>query len=70
MDTATVYTSKKFYKTNFPGDMILTKAGASTSDEKIEELTRKFNIHCIACIGSFIYLLSTRVDLDFAVHKL
>ena len=23
-----------------------------------------------ACIGSFIYLLSTRVDLGFAMHKL
>ena len=27
-------------------------------------------MNCRACIGSLIYLLSTRVDLSFAVHKL
>ena len=32
LDTATVKTSKKFYKTTFPSDMIFTKADASTSD--------------------------------------
>ena len=32
--------------------------------------TRPFNIHYIACIGSLIYLLSTRVYLSFSVHKL
>ena len=30
----------------------------------------EYNIHYISCIGSLIYLLSTRVDLSFAVHKL
>ena len=38
--------------------------------EQVEKLTREFNIHYIACIGSFIYFLSTIVDLGFAVHKL
>ena len=33
-------------------------------------MTREYNIHYRACIGSLIYLLSTRVDLSFAVHKL
>ena len=33
-------------------------------------MTREFNIHYRDCIGSLIYLLSTRVDLSFAVHKL
>ena len=33
-------------------------------------MTRKLNIHYIACIGSLISLLSTRVYLSFAVHKL
>ena len=28
-------TSKKFYKTTFPSDMIFTKADAYTSDEKV-----------------------------------
>ena len=32
LDTATVKTSTKFYKTTFPYDMIFTKADASTSD--------------------------------------
>ena len=33
-------------------------------------MTREYNIHYKACIGSLIYLLSTRLDLSFAVHKL
>ena len=70
LDTATVKVSNKFYKTTIPSDMIFTKEDVSTSDEKIERLTREYNIHYIACIGSLIYLLSTRVDLSFAVHKL
>ena len=70
MDTDTVKSSKTFYKTNFPSDMIFTKADASTSDEQVENLTGVFNIHYRACIGSLIYLLSTIVDLSFAVHKL
>ena len=49
--------------------MIFTKADASTSNEKVEKLTREFNIHHISCTGSFIYLLSIRVDCSFAVHK-
>ena len=70
LDIATVKASTKFYKTNFPSDIIFTKTDAYTSDEQADKLTRKFNIHYRAFIGSFIYLLSTRVDLSFAVHKL
>ena len=69
-DTATVKVSTRFYKTEFPADMIFTKEDVSTSDEQVDKLTRKYNIHYRACIGSLIYLLSTRVDLSFAVHKL
>ena len=50
--------------------MIFTKEDVSISDEKVERLTREYNIHYRACIGSLVYLLSTRVDLSFAVHKL
>ena len=50
--------------------MIFNKTDASTRDEKVENLAREFNIHYRACIGSLIYLLSTRVYLIFAVHKL
>ena len=50
--------------------MIFTKEDVSTSDEQVEKLTREYNTHYRACIGSFIYLLATRVDLSFAVHKL
>ena len=50
--------------------MIFTKADEYTRDEQVENLTREFNISCRFCIGSFIYLLSTRVDLSFAVRKL
>ena len=70
LDTSTVKTSKKFYKTNFPSDMIFIKYDAYNSAEKVEKLNRELNIHYIACIGSFIYLLSIGVDLRFAVHKL
>ena len=70
LDTDTVKKSTKFYKTTLPSDVIFTKDYAYTSDEQVENLTREFNIHYRACIGSLIYLLSTIVDLSFAVHKL
>ena len=70
LDTATVKVSTKFYKTTLPYDMIFKKEDVSTSDEQVDKLTREFNIHYTACIGSLIYLLSTRVDLSFSVHKL
>ena len=70
LDTATVKVSTKFYKTILPDDMIFTKEDVSTSDEQVENLTREYNIHYRACIGSLIYILSKRVDLSFSVHKL
>ena len=68
--TATVKKSTNFYKTTFPSGIIFTKEDLFTSDEQVEKLTRELNIHFRACIGSLIYLLSTRVDFSFAVHKL
>ena len=70
LDTATVKSITKFFKTNFPSYMIFTKADAYTSDEQVDKLTRQFNIHYRACIGSLVDLLSTIVDFSFAVHKL
>ena len=70
LDTFTVQVSNKFYKTTLPADMIFTKEDVSTSDEQVERLNREYNIHYRDCIGSLIYLLSTRVDLSFSVHKL
>ena len=70
LDTATVKVSNKFHKTTSPADVIFTKEDVSTSDEQVDKLTREYNIQYRACIGYFIYLLSTRVDLSFAVHKL
>ena len=69
-DIATVKVSTNVYKTNLPSGMILTKDDTSTSYEQVEKLAGKLNIHYTACIGSFIYLLSTRADLSLAVHKL
>ena len=66
----TVKSSTKFYKTTFPYYMIFIKADASTKDEKFDKLTREFNIHRRACIGSLVHLLYTRVYLSFLVHKL
>ena len=59
LDTDTVKASTKFNNTTLTSDMIFTKDDTSTSDEKVEKLTRKSNIYYRACIGSFIYLLST-----------
>ena len=70
LDTDTVNTSTKFYNTTFTSDIIFTKVDAYTSDEQVHKLTKELYIHYRACIGSLIYLLSTRVDLSFAVHKL
>ena len=70
LDTTMVKASTKLYKTTLPSDMILTKDDTSTSDEQVEKLTREFNIHYRSCIGSLIYLFSTRVALTFVVHKL
>ena len=70
LDTATVKTSTKFYKTNILSYIIFTKSDAYTNDEQVENLTREFNIHYRSYIGSLIYLLSTRVYFSFAVHKL
>ena len=50
--------------------MVFTKADISTSNEKVEKLTREFKIHYRACIGSMIYLLFTIVDCSFVVQKL
>ena len=69
LDTATVKASTKFYNTTLPSNMIFTKADASISDEHVKKLTREFNIKYRACIGSMIYLLSTRLYLSFAVQK-
>ena len=70
LDTATVKVNTKFYKTTLPDDMIFTKVDVSTSDEQVEKLNNKYSIHYRDCIGSLIYLLSTKVDLSFAAHKL
>ena len=70
LDTTTVKLSNKFYKTTLPADMIFIKEDVSTSDEQVEKLTRKYNIHYRACIGSLIYILYTRLDLSSTVHKL
>ena len=67
LDNTTVKASTKFYNTTFPYDMILKKDYTSTSDEQVEKSTREFNIHYRDCIGSFIYLFSTRVNFSFSV---
>ena len=68
--TATVNTNTKFYNTTLRYYIIFAKDDVSTSDEQVEKLTRGFNIHYISCIGSLIYLSSTRVDFSSCIHKL
>ena len=65
LDTATVKVSNKFYKTTLPSDMIFIKEDVSTSDEQVESLTREYNIHYRACIGSLIYIFVYKSRLKF-----
>ena len=55
LDTETVNTSAKLYKTTFPSDMIFTKSDASTSDEQVKKFTRVFDIHYRSFTVSLIY---------------
>ena len=59
-----------FNKKTLPAHMIFTNEYVSTSDEQVEKLTREYNIHYRACIGSLLYLFSTRVDISSAGYKL
>ena len=70
LDTATFKKSTKFYNITLPSDMIFTKSYASNSDEQVDKLTTKINIHYRACIGSLVYLSSTILDLSFELNKL
>ena len=70
LETVTVKVITNVYKTTLPAEMIFTKEYVSTSDEQVEKLTGEYNIHYRSFIGSLIYILSTRLDLSFAVHKL
>ena len=70
LDIATFKTSTNFCKNTLPYDILFNKADSSTSDDQVENFNREFNIHYRTYIGSLIYLLSTRVYLSFAVHKL
>ena len=54
LGTATLKVGNKFYKTTLPSDMIFTKEDVSTSDEKVERLTREYNSHYRACIGTLL----------------
>ena len=65
LDTATVKTITKFYKTNLPSVMILTKADASTSDEQVKKLTRELNIYYIYYIGSLVYFFIYKFGFEF-----
>ena len=70
LDTATVNASKRFYNTTLLSEMIFTKYDTYISNEQVQKLTRELKIHYRACMVSLIYLLSTKVDLSFSVHKL
>ena len=54
IDTATIKENSKFHRTTLPHDMIFNKADANTSDEQVELLSREYNIHCRAFVGSLI----------------
>ena len=47
LDTATVKDSEKFYKTTLTSDMIFNKDDTSISNEKVEKLTKEFNVYIL-----------------------
>ena len=65
LDTATIKENPRFHKNTLPHDMIFTKEDSSTSDEQVEVLSREYNIHYRDCVGSLIYIFSTRVAFMF-----
>ena len=50
LETATIKENSKFHKTTLTNDMMLTKEGASISDEKMEVLYREYSIQYKACL--------------------
>ena len=55
LDTNKIKEHLCFHKTTLPHDAIFTKEDSSTSDELLEVLSRKYNSHYRACMGSLIY---------------
>ena len=70
IDTATIKLNSKFHKSTLTHDMILTKEDPSISYEQLGVLSIEYNIYYRDCVGSLIYILSTRVDLCFSIQKL
>ena len=70
LDTITIKEILKFHDTTLTHYMIFTKENYSTIYEQVEVLSREFNIHYRACVGSLIYILSKRVYLCFSVQRL
>ena len=61
MDVVGVSMYPQFFVEALPHDMIFTKEDASTSDEQVGVFYREYKVHYRACVGSLIYILSTRV---------
>ena len=70
LDTATIKENSKCHKNTLNNDMIFTKEDSSTRNKHVEVLYREYKIQYRACVGSLIYLFSTRVYLCFVVDNL
>ena len=70
IDTPIIRENSKFHKNTFPRDIIFTKEDYYNSYEKVEVMSIEYNIQYRACMISFIYPMSARVDLCFALHNL
>ena len=70
LDTATIKQNSKFHKTTLPHDMIFTKEDDSTSNEKAEVFSIDYNTHYRDFVRKLNYLISTKVDLCFAVQNM
>ena len=69
-DTATIKENSRFQKNTLTHDMIFIKEYASASDKQVGVLYRELKNYYRSCVGSLIYLLSSRSDLCIAVHKM
>jgi len=60
---------KKFNKP-LPDGFIATKEDVSKDEKDVKALEKEFGFQYPSIVGALIYILSTRPDLSFAVHKL
>jgi len=70
LDTAGCPRNNSLVTTPLPLDFIPTSEDCSLDKKEVTNLEEEFNFEYASCIGSLIYLTTTRTDILFAVNKL